>query len=257
MSECNQERYDIIFINDHSPSYEYVDFTYVMPPFSIEVEYKTRVASIDRQVRMSCYRDDILSIINNLKVGSEFILIDKFMDKKTHVLQNYVTLITVTNIEERFTSDVGRYWYDIYCETVPNFLISDRLFRQVIAFYKRQTTPYLDRIFDNKQICANIDKTIALFFGLESGDDMLPSITRVIINKPGVVVFWSDDTKTVGKCIDGETFNPEVGLAMAISRKYYELVGAENPRAAFKNQLKNAEDQTKKTEDRRARKEKK
>ena len=82
----------------------------------------------------------------------------------------------------------------------------------------------------------------------------IPVITRVIINNPGVVVFWSDGTKTVGKCMDKDEFNPEIGLSMAISRKYYELLGFPNPRSAFKNQLKNAEYQSQKTADKRSKK---
>ena len=82
----------------------------------------------------------------------------------------------------------------------------------------------------------------------------VPVITRCIINDPAVVVFWSDGTKTVGKCMDNDEFNPEIGLAMAISRKYYELIGFPNPRSAFKNQLKTAENRSAKTKEKRERK---
>jgi hypothetical protein len=34
-------------------------------------------------------------------------------------------------------------------------------------------------------------------------------------------VFWTDGTKTVVKCQDGDEFNPEVGLAMAIAKKAF------------------------------------
>ena len=84
----------------------------------------------------------------------------------------------------------------------------------------------------------------------------VPVITRCIINDPAVVVFWSDGTKTVGKCMNNDEFNPEIGLAMAISRKYYELIGFPNPRGAFKNQLKKAEDRSAKTKEKRERKSK-
>lgn len=68
----------------------------------------------------------------------------------------------------------------------------------------------------------------------------IPEITKVIINKPGVVVFWSDGTKTISKCSKKDIFDPEVGLAMAISRKYYSLIGDTPPRCSFKKELKNA-----------------
>ena len=53
-------------------------------------------------------------------------------------------------------------------------------------------------------------------------------IDNVIFNDPATIVFWNDGTKTVVKA-DNEPFDPEKGLAMAISKKvlgnqgnYYE-----------------------------------
>lgn len=43
-------------------------------------------------------------------------------------------------------------------------------------------------------------------------------IKKVIFNPPATIVFWSDDTKTVVKA-NNEAFDPEKGLAMAISKK--------------------------------------
>lgn len=79
---------------------------------------------------------------------------------------------------------------------------------------------------------------------------MLPPIDEIIINPPAVVVKWNDDTKTVGKAmpandeenLPGDEFDPEIGFAMAIARKYFECAGFENPRAAFKNILSDAKD---------------
>lgn len=46
------------------------------------------------------------------------------------------------------------------------------------------------------------------------------SITNVIFNPPATIVFWSDHTKTVVKCDTSlEKYDPEKGIAMAISRK--------------------------------------
>lgn len=47
-----------------------------------------------------------------------------------------------------------------------------------------------------------------------------PSIKEVMFNNPATIVFWSDDTKTVVKAKDGEQFDKEKGLAMAISKKF-------------------------------------
>lgn len=45
------------------------------------------------------------------------------------------------------------------------------------------------------------------------------AIEKVIFNGPATIVMWMDGTKTIVKCQDGDTFDPEKGLAMAISKK--------------------------------------
>lgn len=50
-------------------------------------------------------------------------------------------------------------------------------------------------------------------------DTAMPEITNVIFNDPATIVFWNDGTKTVVKCQDGDRFDKEKGLAMAISKK--------------------------------------
>lgn len=47
-----------------------------------------------------------------------------------------------------------------------------------------------------------------------------PSITKVVINVPATIVFWSDGTKTVVKCNDREVFDSEKGVAIAIAKKF-------------------------------------
>lgn len=46
-----------------------------------------------------------------------------------------------------------------------------------------------------------------------------PTITNVLYSPPATVVFWSDGSKTVVKCGENDEFDPEKGLAMAISKK--------------------------------------
>lgn len=47
----------------------------------------------------------------------------------------------------------------------------------------------------------------------------MPKIKDVIFNDPATIVFWADGTKTVVQCQYGDIFDPEKGLAMAISKK--------------------------------------
>ena len=53
------------------------------------------------------------------------------------------------------------------------------------------------------------------------GSLRIPEIKNVIFNDPATIVFWDDGTKTVVKCQDGDEFDPEKGLAMAIVKKAY------------------------------------
>lgn len=48
---------------------------------------------------------------------------------------------------------------------------------------------------------------------------------NVIFNPPATIVLWADNTKTVVKCQEGDTYDPEHGLAMAIVKKMYGNTG--------------------------------
>lgn len=170
--------------------------------------------------------------------------------------------------------DIRTFKYDgnggitIKCVKPTPYILSKNIIKQLEIEYDRavNSTSIYKAIMDMREspimISPRIDYT--KFYARkklpsEIGETMIknvPVITRCIINDPAVVVFWSDGTKTIGKCIDNDEFNPEIGLSMAISRKYYELIGFPNPRSAFKNQLKIAEDHSAKTKEHRDRKQK-
>ena len=46
-------------------------------------------------------------------------------------------------------------------------------------------------------------------------------IKNVIFNPPATIVFWADGSKTVVKAQNGEEFDPEKGLSMAIAKKHF------------------------------------
>ena len=53
-----------------------------------------------------------------------------------------------------------------------------------------------------------------------------PEIKNVIFNDPATIVFWTDGTKTVVKCQEGDIFDPEKGLTMAIAKKVHGNKGS-------------------------------
>ena len=50
-------------------------------------------------------------------------------------------------------------------------------------------------------------------------DKPLVKIKNVIYNDPAVIVFWADGTKTSAVAQNGDIYDPEKGLAMAIAKK--------------------------------------
>lgn len=46
-------------------------------------------------------------------------------------------------------------------------------------------------------------------------------IKKVIFNEPATIVFWSDGTKTIVKCGKDDIWDPEKGLAMAVTKKFF------------------------------------
>lgn len=85
---------------------------------------------------------------------------------------------------------------------------------------------YTERIkTKNDSVAAMVDGFVAYnnmgsyFLGTRPDYNRLPDIKNVIFNDPATIVFWSDGSKTVVKVQDGDEYDEEKGLAMAISKK--------------------------------------
>ena len=63
--------------------------------------------------------------------------------------------------------------------------------------------------------------------------DLRLGISKVIFNDPATIILWSNGTKTVVKCSEDDTFDPEKGLAMAIAKRLMD-------RNKFKKLIENA-----------------
>ena len=46
-------------------------------------------------------------------------------------------------------------------------------------------------------------------------------ITKVTVNKPAIIVFWSDNTKTIAKCSKEDVWDAEKGLSICVLKKVY------------------------------------
>lgn len=65
-----------------------------------------------------------------------------------------------------------------------------------------------------------------VYHNMLNSKNYIPEIKNVIFNDPATIVFWNDGTKTVVKCQPGDSFDPEKGLAMAITKKAYGNKGS-------------------------------
>ena len=68
-------------------------------------------------------------------------------------------------------------------------------------------------------------------------------VQKVILSGRATIVFWNDGTKTVVKCSKGDEYDPEKGIAMAISKKIFGNKGSYQYK--IKKMIKNAEKEEK------------
>lgn len=57
---------------------------------------------------------------------------------------------------------------------------------------------------------------------MECFPSVFPKIKDVILNNPATIIYWDDGTKTVVKCMDEDTYAPDVGIAMCFMKKLFE-----------------------------------
>ena len=76
---------------------------------------------------------------------------------------------------------------------------------------------------------------------------ILPSIQEVFFDIPYTTVKWNDGTTTTVKCSDEDVFSKEIGLSIAITKKYFEQRNSNHPWMVFNTIIKQSDDQTEKT----------
>lgn len=90
--------------------------------------------------------------------------------------------------------------------------------------YRTRKTFYIYNVCmrDPRVVLEDMERDVIKAFNINLNDFepvKVPRIENVIHNDPATIVFWADNTKTVVKCQDGDVYDPEKGLAMAISKK--------------------------------------
>ena len=146
----------------------------------------------------TCYRDGISNAIRELE--TTFYFNDR---KHTHIDQ--IRQIKDTLYREEVCTLILTKEYGIYYQERP----VDRLL--IEKFVKK--APNLN--WPTAYASQDVNATGELYRTFQVTPE------KVIFNDPATIVFWKDGTKTVVKCMEGDTYNPEVGLAMCVCKKLY------------------------------------
>ena len=77
-----------------------------------------------------------------------------------------------------------------------------------------------DDLTPDYQFIAQIDAIFTELLEYKMSKNHIPiSARKVIFNEPATIVYWHDGSKTVVKCQDDDSFDPEVGYAMCCLKK--------------------------------------
>ena len=200
--------------------------------------------------------NDVTRIINPRELDDIYKLISKKWPTPEEIDAEYGNVnetlqVSLKNIEQQVfreltqTRERNRVNYNVFCKGdfemknnsinwhVNGFELVDRswlMSHNVLPSIKLQVVGNF-----NNPNCTSDKKSIVTYVEqmLNKGSVVsgAPSIKKVHFNPPATVVLWEDGTKTVVKAQDGEDFDPEKGLAMAITKKtlgnqgnYYETI---------------------------------
>lgn len=169
------------------------------------------------------------------------------------VIATYVNTMKLTNADGTFRPVVRTDCFRLATEeekrkagfSMTKFKVGDRIIGNSHAgVYGITTTGWIGTVLEVDTDCEDGDDIRVTGPGISKlGVHVLSSrfdlykpykdnslaIKDVIFNAPATIVFWSDDTKTIVKCGEGEKYDPEKGLALCIAKKalgnkhdYYE-----------------------------------
>lgn len=125
-----------------------------------------------------------------------------------------------------------------YVDTVDVTRMSPKgIYESLASAYSGPTRPSLDAL----------TTFASTWLGPRYVRDHRYEIKKVIFNNPATIIIWYDGSKTVVKCGEGDVYDPEKGMAMALAKRFLGDKG--NYYEVFKKWLpENHEDVPKKKE---------
>ena len=116
---------------------------------------------------------------------------------------------TLTPETELIIRDPGNRWVSSHKLVTHTHAELASILEQVKRNYNLEAKDYI-------RTCI-LDSSLYAYF--KPNTTKLPEIKDIIFNEPATIIIWKDGTKTVVKCQEGEGYDPEKGMAMAISKK--------------------------------------
>ena len=229
-----------------------INVSMVIPPFSAVGNDEFKFLPLENPISIAMEDDYIYISWNELLCASMF-----FYDTNTNVL------IDIRDLGDPYNTHRLLLCSYVNCSYEVNFMNESTITIKFEPIY------HLD---DEEIECVDAYISYKHNFGLTYGarnpyfrnpcgcehpkaSVIIPLIHDIYYNDPYTAVRWFDGTVTTVKVSDGEIFDKETGLAMAIAKKYYECLDVPNIRAAFKKAVyKDAHDHSQKTAERLARK---
>ena len=123
-------------------------------------------------------------------------------------VRNHVTCMNCAN---RYTNVCSQ------CLNKDEFRAKDRFLDE----YVRKDVEITKKVLDNFVASKPIDRIVKTC-EVTTNYRLIPNVIKdVIFNPPATIILWEDGTKTVVKAQNGEPFDPEKGMAMAIVKKTF------------------------------------
>ena len=136
-----------------------------------------------------------------------------------------VTSITANEHQRRFVEssiELFEMYYHAYEKAIPPHMDVDPCFGKKPPFSPTQKYLFKNSCFGKKPPFSPTQKYLFknhTYIKPNFNKKLETSIKDVIFSPPATIVKWDDGTKTVVKVQNGEDYDPEKGLAMAISKK--------------------------------------
>lgn len=128
--------------------------------------------------------------------------------------------VTIELIEDSLNQMPELIIRDCYNRWVSRHKLQPNLRHDELAYILDMVKRKYNLEVENYIKAYDLDLSLYPYFKLNTTNTTkLPEIKNVIFNEPATIVIWSDGTKTVVKCQEGEGYDPEKGMAMAISKK--------------------------------------